>query len=98
MQKVAKHKPWQKIKGYNWLHKWIGLNKPKPESCEEGHKKPPYDAANISGQYKRDIEDFRWLCRGCHVRSDGRLDRLLSKEYTLEIRAKISEANKLRKQ
>ncbi len=23
--------------------------------------------------YKRDVNDFRWLCRSCHMKEDGRL-------------------------
>jgi len=36
----------------------------------------PYDVANISGKYKRDIKDFEWLCRLCHMTKDGRLEAL----------------------
>ena len=52
--------------GYTALHGWIRKHKLKPEFCEECSKVPPYDLANISGEYKRDINDFRWLCRRCH--------------------------------
>jgi endogenous inhibitor of DNA gyrase (YacG/DUF329 family) len=52
------------------LHAWIKNNKPKPEFCEECGKVEPYDLANISGNYKRDINDFKWLCRSCHMKFD----------------------------
>lgn len=52
--------------GYFELHNWVKRHKPKPELCEECHKVPPHDLANISGKYLRDINDFRWLCRRCH--------------------------------
>ena len=58
------------------LHEWIRNRKPKPDLCEECHELPPYDLANISGEYLRDINDFRWLCRRCHVKSDGRMKNL----------------------
>lgn len=58
---------------YFGLHNWIRKYKPKPELCEECKDKPPYDVANISGKYKRDINDFRYLCRRCHMKSDGRI-------------------------
>lgn len=61
---------------YKPLHSWIRRHKPKPLVCEKCNNKPPYDLANISGQYKRDINDFRWLCRGCHMESDDRLEKL----------------------
>jgi len=61
--------------GYISLHEWIESRKPKPEFCERCKKKKPYDLANISGKYKRDINDFEWLCRGCHMKEDGRLKK-----------------------
>jgi len=62
--------------GYYALHIWINKHKPKPGLCEECKQKPPYDCANISGQYKRDVNDFKWLCRSCHMKSDNRLEIL----------------------
>lgn len=62
--------------GYTRLHKWIREHKPKPELCGLCGLKPPFDVANISGKYLRDINDFQWLCRLCHQESDGRLKRL----------------------
>ena len=62
--------------GYDSLHRWIERHKPKPKICEICKTKKPYDLANISGEYKRDINDFQWLCRTCHMKSDGRLNNL----------------------
>jgi hypothetical protein len=62
--------------GYGSLHDWIRDHKPKPLLCEECHLREPYDLANISGKYLRDINDFKWLCRKCHMLSDGRLKNL----------------------
>lgn len=62
--------------GYYALHSWIANHKPKPEFCERCKKEKPYDLANISGKYKRDINDFEWLCRRCHMKKDGRLEQL----------------------
>jgi hypothetical protein len=52
--------------GIKGLHKWIKTYKPKPTFCENCNKIPPYELANISQEYYRDINDFRWLCRSCH--------------------------------
>ena len=60
------------------LHEWIQRRKPKSEFCENCNIKRPMDLANISNLYKRDINDFEWLCRGCHMEKDGRLKKLLS--------------------
>jgi len=59
------------------LHGWIKRNKPKPQFCEDCKVKPPIDLANISQKYKRDINDFEWLCRKCHMVKDGRLIKLI---------------------
>ena len=65
--------------GYKELHNWVRRHKPKPKICEMCKKEPPYDVANISGEYKRDINDYQWLGRRCHMISDGRMNNL--KQY-----------------
>ena len=57
---------------YSALHNYIRWHKPKPELCEKCKKAPPFDVANISGKYTRDVNDYRWLCRKCHMTKDGR--------------------------
>lgn len=60
------------------LHNWIKRRKPKPTLCERCNKNPPMDLANISGQYKRNVDDYWWLCRKCHMETDGRMKRLIN--------------------
>jgi hypothetical protein len=60
---------------YKGLHAWIKRHKLKPLFCERCKIKSPRDLANISGEYKRDVNDFEWLCRRCHMKSDGRLKK-----------------------
>jgi len=55
---------------YVRLHEWVRENKPKPKFCEECKIKEPYDVANISGWYKKNINDYKWLCRSCHNTND----------------------------
>lgn len=62
------------IKNIKYMHEWVRKNKPKPVWCEECFSRKPFDLANISGEYKLDINDFRWLCRKCHMISDGRIN------------------------
>lgn len=69
----------------NALHAWVKRHKPKTLSCENCRQKSPLDLANISGEYKRDITDYQWLCRRCHMLLDGRLE---------ELKKRITEANK----
>lgn len=64
--------------GYTSLHEWVARHKKKPKLCEECKKNKPYDLANISGNYKRDIRDFQWLCRKCHMAKDGRLKNFVN--------------------
>lgn len=69
-----KHHNWKDMGvSYKALHIWVRRHKPKTEICEECNKEKPYDVANISGEYKRDINDYKWTCRRCHVKGDGRL-------------------------
>lgn len=58
------------------LHGWVRRHKPKPKLREKCHQLPPYDLANISGKYLRNINDFQWICRKCHMLSDGRMRNL----------------------
>ena len=68
---------WKGVKvGINALHAWVNRHKHKSSLCEKCKVKPPFDLANISQQYKRDLNDFQWLCRKCHMILDGRLERL----------------------
>lgn len=62
--------------GYVGIHAWVNRHKPKPDLCIRCNKRKAYDLANISQQYKRDINDYEWLCRSCHMKEDGRLQRL----------------------
>lgn len=71
-----KHASWKGDEvGYKSLHEWIRKYKPKVYLCEICKSQRPRDLANISGKYKRDIDDYRWLCRRCHMLSDGRIKK-----------------------
>lgn len=61
---------------YKGLHSWIKRHKPKPEFCEDCKIQKPKDLANISQKYKRDTNDFEWICRRCHMEKDGRMKKL----------------------
>lgn len=57
---------------YAALHTWIKREKGNPIICKlEDHTcKGSLEWANISGEYKRDINDFMSLCHSHHVRYD----------------------------
>ena len=65
------------------LHQWIRRRKSKPEFCEFCSISKPYDLANISGKYRRDIDDFMWLCRSCHMKFDYKVGRRTLNEQSL---------------
>lgn len=62
--------------GFYALHEWIKSRLPKTKLCQICNFKPPYDLANVSGKYLRDLTDWQWLCRKCHMESDKRIDGL----------------------
>lgn len=62
--------------GYAALHIWVRRRKPEPKLCDKCGLVPPVDLANRSGNYFRDLNDWDYLCRKCHMDSDGRNDRL----------------------
>ena len=62
---------------YRALHEWVRNHKSEPALCVECEKQPPYDLANISGEYKRNLDDWEYLCRKCHMIKDGRLKKLM---------------------
>lgn len=65
---------------YKPLHNWVLRNKPKSDSCEGcGATDRRLQAANISQEYKRDINDYTWLCSPCHVVQDGRVEKMRSR-------------------
>lgn len=70
--------------GYNALHMWVKRRLPKTKLCKDCNTNPPRDLANISQKYKRDISDWEWLCRRCHMIKDGRMKKLHPKhEYKI---------------
>ncbi len=66
--------------GYTALHRWVRSRLPKPDKCQKCKERLPMDLANKSGEYRRDSEDWWWLCRSCHMKLDGRIFNL--KQYT----------------
>lgn len=66
--------------GLDSLHSWIRKRLPKPAKCQNCERIPPYDLANISGKYKRELADWEWLCRKCHMLKDGRLTKFLNNQ------------------
>lgn len=58
--------------GYQALHAWIVRKLGKASFCsnDKTHLTNRYHWANISGEYKRDILDYKSLCPLCHAAFD----------------------------
>jgi hypothetical protein len=66
--------------GKDAVHIWVKRRYKRPNNCQECNKPNKLlDLANTSGKYLRDVTDWRYLCRKCHMSSDGRLDKWLQK-------------------
>lgn len=52
-----------------FIHRWARENVPRPRKCQICNKKPPALTHNISGTYKRNINDWEWLCYSCHCKT-----------------------------
>lgn len=61
--------------GYAALHSWVKRRLVKPELCQCCDVNPPIDLAN-KGTYDRNLENWEWLCRRCHMIKDGRIKNL----------------------
>jgi len=62
--------------GYGGIHEWVRSRMFKPKWCQRCNARPAFDLANRSGLYARDLNDWWWLCRRCHMELDGRLEQL----------------------
>lgn len=80
--------------GYRALHRYIERKYGKPVICEECGATEKLNWANISGEYKRDRDDWKQLCSSCHKIHDlkhpakvklDRPDRWLGKERSRKV-------------
>ncbi|MEK6880595.1 MAG: hypothetical protein AABY22_13340 [Nanoarchaeota archaeon] len=89
-------------KRYNWkgdkvsyssLHDYIKCYLKKSNRCQNCELETnKLDLANVSGEYKRDLSDWEWLCRKCHVIKDR------NRISTTKFRLIIKEINNRRKE
>ncbi len=65
--KNEKHWGWKGDSvSYEALHAWIKKRKKKPMRCGHCKQKKKLELANRSHQYKRDVDDYMYVCRKCH--------------------------------
>lgn len=75
--KDERHQYWKgENVGIDALHTYVRRRLPSDGRCTCCGQEKRLDLANISGEYKRELSDWEWLCRRCHMIKDGRLDRL----------------------
>lgn len=67
--------------GYAGIHGWVRRRRSTPICCSQCHRMSRLDLANISQEYRRDLNDWEWLCRRCHMTKDGRKERLNENSY-----------------
>lgn len=88
-QRGEKHWNWKgdKVK-YRRLHSWIVSECGKADRCEHCDTKTSkvYDWANISGKYKRDVSDYKQLCRKCHIKFDETPEKIKQRRKCLSLR------------
>jgi len=56
------------------LHDYMYRHIKKPLKCQCCKKIDRLDLANISQEYKRELTDWEWLCRRCHMTKDNRIN------------------------
>lgn len=85
------HPNWKGNKaGYNALHAWVKGRLIKPINCDHCGLNKPLDLANKSQLYKRDITDWLWLCKKCHVAYDDILSKSwITRRKNIERRLQI---------
>jgi hypothetical protein len=71
------------------IHDWIKRRKFKPELCEKCQSRKSIDLANISQEYKRNLSDWKYICRRCHMEEDGRLKIFMSYAYSYNKRYEV---------
>jgi hypothetical protein len=104
-----KHPLWKGDKvSYSGLHLWVKRHKPKLyreftgiifycEKCRKTTGIKELELSNISGEYKRDINDYEWLCVRCHNDKDkvGKsFEELMGKEKARAVKKKMSDKRK----
>lgn len=89
--------------GYEAIHWWIKKRKSKPKICQICHKKKneyknsKLVLANISGIYKRDLNDWIYCHQSCHIQEHkkGNHKNIKHRKYVKK-RAKIRNKKQIR--
>lgn len=85
--------------GYGAIHIYVRKHNPAPKKCENCWSESALDLANQTGIYDRNIKNYKYLCRNCHMNSDGRkliLSKLnIGRRPNKKTKLKMSKSQKL---
>ena len=99
----AKNPQWKGDKvGIHAIHAYIKRHKPRPQHCEICKKVTTYplDLANMypTNQYTRDLNMYKYICRKCHMTTDGRINRFYSSQLQRQLQQAQVKARRIVKQ
>lgn len=64
---------------YSSYHKWVTYHKGKAETCSRCGSTDTIHWANVSNEYKRELDDWMELCVPCHKQHDSGADAIKRK-------------------
>jgi len=73
--------------GYNSLHRWVQRHKGKASICSVCGTDKNVQWANLSHEYKRDLNDFEQMCGKCHRAYDKDYLGIATKKFNLKHRS-----------
>ena len=79
--------------GYSALHVWVKKWKHQQKLCGHCREEKKLELANVSRTYKRDLNDYIWLCRSCHHKYDGKVppaQKGIPRSYETRLKMSIS--------
>ena len=70
-KKGAEHHLWKgSAVGYSTLHRWVQAQRGTASKCEWCGSTSKMEWANISREYRRELDDWMQLCHSCHMKYD----------------------------
>jgi len=66
---------------YHAVHRYIERRITKPDTCPRCGNAGWLDLHNRDSNYSRNLRDWEWLCRRCHMKIDGRMTRRQGGKY-----------------
>lgn len=66
MEKIRHSKDGRRLQFLKNIHRWIKHHKPNQKYCSICNEDKKLELSNISGSYKKDIDNYWYLCYHCH--------------------------------